>query len=240
MAAQKPAWLQAAEAKRARTQELIPSAWRLPELPPSDQLDVRGIARTSGILSARELEITEQDDCGTLLSKLATGDYSAVEVTTAYCKRAAIAQQLLNCCTELLFDDAIERAKALDAHFAEHGKPIGSLHGLPVSLKDQFDIKGVEMTMGYASWVGKVSDHDAVAVTLLRQAGAVIHVRTNLPQTIMWGETANHVWGLTVNAFRRDLTCGGSSGGEGALIGFKGSPVGFGTCVISHTLPPFT
>ncbi len=80
----------------------------------------------------------------------------------------------------------------------------GPLHGLPVSLKDQIPIKGLETTMGidlllnlrldaplkfqcigYAAWVGKYAEHDAVMVKLLLQAGGVPFVRTNLPQTIM-------------------------------------------------------
>ena len=54
-----------------------------------------------------------------------------------------------NCLLETFFDAAIEDAKNLDRYFAEHKKPIGPLHGLPVSLKDQFHIKGVDTSMGY-------------------------------------------------------------------------------------------
>lgn len=49
---------------------------------------------------------------------------------------------------------AIEDAKKLDAYYAEHGSPIGPLHGLPVSLKDQFHVRGVETHMGYVGWIG--------------------------------------------------------------------------------------
>lgn len=58
----------------------------------------------------------------------------------------------VNCLLETFFDAAIEDAKQLDAYFAKHKAPIGPLHGLPVSLKDQFHVKGVETSMGY---VGK-------------------------------------------------------------------------------------
>ena len=53
----------------------------------------------------------------------------------------------MNCLHEIFFDAAVEDAKRLDAYFAEHKKPVGALHGLPVSLKDQFHVKGVETTM---------------------------------------------------------------------------------------------
>ena len=55
----------------------------------------------------------------------------------------------VNCLLETFFDAAIEDAKKLDQYFAQHKEPIGPLHGLPVSLKDQFHIKGVETSMGY-------------------------------------------------------------------------------------------
>lgn len=58
----------------------------------------------------------------------------------------------MNCLLETFFDAAIEDAKKLDAYFAEHGVPAGPLHGLPISLKDQFHVRGVETSMGY---VGK-------------------------------------------------------------------------------------
>lgn len=60
----------------------------------------------------------------------------------AFCKRAAIAQQLVNCLSEVCFDEAIARAKELDTVFRETGKLVGPLHGLPVSIKDCFKING--------------------------------------------------------------------------------------------------
>lgn len=120
-----------------------------------------------------------------MLSPFSDPQLIAAQVTTAYCKRAAIAQQLLNCCTEILFETAIAQANELDNYYAKHQQPIGPLHGLPISLKDQCDIAGVECCMGYASWIGRVSEEDAVIVALLKKAGAVIHTRTNLPQTIV-------------------------------------------------------
>ncbi|KAG6818672.1 hypothetical protein H0H93_002931 [Arthromyces matolae] len=83
--------------------------------------------------------------------------------------------------------------------------------------------------MGYVSWVGKYAESDCVLVELLYECGAVPFVRTNVPQTLMWGETYNHVFGRTTNPYNRKFTPGGSSGGEGALLAMKGSPLGVGT-----------
>jgi amidase len=106
-------------------------------------------------------------------------------VTTAYYKRAIVAQQVVNCLTEIFVDQALARAAKLDAHLKETGKVVGPLHGLPISLKDQLCMKGLETTMGYVSWIGKYSEHDAVLVEILYELGAVPFVRTNVPQTLM-------------------------------------------------------
>ncbi|KAK7688079.1 hypothetical protein QCA50_008449 [Cerrena zonata] len=83
--------------------------------------------------------------------------------------------------------------------------------------------------MGYASWIGDVAKYDCVLVEILYELGAVPFVRTNVPQTLIWGETSNHVFGRTTNPWNRYMTPGGSSGGEGALLALKGSPLGVGT-----------
>ncbi|GAA6003800.1 uncharacterized protein JCM10292_003380 [Rhodotorula paludigena] len=220
-------WREKAAEKKQAQDRLIPAAWRLsPELLADDRADVTGVPKECGILSDRELEITELDEVEELAKRIAQGTYSAVEVTTAFCKRAAIAQQLTNCLTEIFFDEAIEYAEQLDRRFKETGKTIGPLHGVPVSLKDQFDIAGTELTMGYVSYLGRISQRHSALVALLRDAGAVFHVRTNVPQI---GDTFNHLFGRTHNPHNRKLSPGGSSGGEGALIAMKGSIVGVGT-----------
>jgi amidase len=72
---------------------------------------------------------------------------------------------------------------------------------------------------------------DALLVRILKQAGAVIHARTTEPQGMMQLETDSNMFGVTTNPFNSDLSAGGSSGGEGALIGCKGSCLGVGSDV---------
>ncbi len=83
--------------------------------------------------------------------------------------------------------------------------------------------------MGYVGWINKPAEQNAALVDILLAQGAVPYVRTNVPQTLMWGETHNNIFGRTVNPFNRNVTCGGSSGGEGALIGLRGSLLGVGS-----------
>jgi amidase len=144
----------------------------------------------------------------------------------------------VNCLHEIFFKAAIAEAQRLDDYYAEHKQPLGPLHGLPVSLKDQFHLKDVETTMGYIGWIntfegkkgtGRERVFESEMVRELRKLGAVLYCKTSVPHTLMAGETRNNIIGYTWNPKNRYLSSGGSSGGEGALISLKGSPVGWGT-----------
>ncbi|PIL31991.1 hypothetical protein GSI_06695 [Ganoderma sinense ZZ0214-1] len=224
-------WQDLANAKRLRQQDAIPPAWKLTSPPEQSVLDVRPFPESPqcGLLTAREIEITNTTEVDVLLNNLATVKWSSEEVTRAFYKRAIIAHQLVNCLTQIFVDRAIERAKELDKYLKDTGRTFGPLHGLPISLKDQVRIKGLESTLGYTSRVGKYADDDAVLTKVLYSCGAVPFVMTNVPQTLMWPETYNLIFGRTVNPANRTLTSGGSSGGEGALVAMKGSPLGVGS-----------
>ncbi|PWZ03513.1 amidase [Testicularia cyperi] len=225
------AWQEVVEAKRARREALIPAEYKVSaeHLPPVDTRSVIDFAPKTGIMSSREVEITDTDDVKLLLQRLASGEYKAAEVLEAFIKRTCIAHQVVNPLTEIHFDDARRWAAELDKELETTGKPRGPLHGLPISVKDQFKIKGSDATIAYVSYANKPADTDSVLIALLKQAGAVPFVKTNLPQTIMYAETNNELWGTTLNPHNRTLHAGGSSGGEGALVAFKGSPLGVGT-----------
>lgn len=198
----------------------------IPALPSQLPQNVTGIPRD--LLSANEISITESK-AEVLLSQLASGELSAVDVTTAFLRRAGLAQKLVNCVTELLPERALQRARELDAYLKEVGRPMGPLHGLPVSVKEHVGMKGLSLTGGFVSWSDRTAEKDAHILTLLWNAGAVFYARTTEPQSIMHLETSSNLYGVTVNPFNTLLTAGGSSGGEGALMGIKGSCLGIGT-----------
>ncbi|KAI9672939.1 MAG: Acetamidase [Caeruleum heppii] len=224
--------------KRESIFSSFPSQWRLPGpvVSAHDQRDVSG-SYLHQYLSPREIEITETDALA-ILERTTTGKWKSRDVVEAFCHRAALAHQLTNCLHEVFFDQALNNAEALDRHFAEHGRPVGPLHGLPVSLKDQFHVKDVETTMGYIGWIGTFQGlrgtgrervFESELVKELRSMGAVLYCKTSVPHTLMSGETVNNIIGYTWNPKNRRLSSGGSSGGEGALLGLRGSPLGFGT-----------
>lgn len=130
-----------------------------------------------------------------------------------------------------MFDSALTRAREVDAHFVRTGRPVGPLHGLPISMKDTFKLVGVDSSVGIAGLCFKPAESNSALVKLLLELGAVIHVKTNVPQTMMALDSHNNVFGRTLNPGNNALTAGGSSGGEGALIAMKGSPLGIGTDV---------
>lgn len=129
-----------------------------------------------------------------------------------------------------MFASALQSASELDAYFAEHKKPMGPLHGLPISLKDAIHVKGVDTSLGYVGWLGKSQpEKESQIVTDLRSLGAIIYVKTSVPQGSSSIDTRNNIIGYTPNPLNRHLTVGGSSGGEGGLLALRGSSVGLGT-----------
>jgi amidase len=226
-----PPYKAIAARKRAEQQSRIPKAWLLPQLPPPTLLDVRSYPQSSGILTTKELSITGDHDATSLATLLRTRALTAEEVAIAFCKRAAIAQQLTKCLTEIFFEEGIARAKWLDAEIARTGRPVGPLHGVPISLKDTFKVRGYDTSIGLASLAGNPAKENSTLVDILLEAGAVLYCKTNIPQTLMALDSENHLFGRTLNPRNRAVTAGGSSGGEGALIAMRGSVLGVGTDV---------
>ncbi|KAF4633472.1 hypothetical protein G7Y89_g4647 [Cudoniella acicularis] len=181
-------WQSKVAKKQAEVKAAIPHEWLLPStITPTS--NVLNIPRQSGILSNHELDITESYNAVQLLEKLAAGIWTSAEVTEAFCKRAAIAQQL-----------------------------------------DSFNVKGVQSTIGFVSFLDhEISKTNSVLVDVLLELGAVLYVKTNIPQTLMTADSDNNIFGRTLNPNNTTLTAGGSSGGEGALVAFRGSILGVGT-----------
>ncbi|KAG9779651.1 general amidase-like protein, partial [Aureobasidium melanogenum] len=224
-------WQSIARRKQQEQLNSIPKDWILKTRPAANRNNVLAIPRECGLLSAREIELTERYDATALVQELAAKRLKSVDVVTAFCKRAAIAQQLTSCLTEIMFDEAIARAKQLDDHLARTGKPMGPLHGLPISVKDSFKIIGKDASIGYASLCFKPAESNSALVEMLLQAGAVIHCKTNVPLTLQALDSHNNVFGRVLNPANLNLTAGGSSGGEGALIAMRGSVLGAATDV---------
>ncbi|KAL3831810.1 hypothetical protein ACJMK2_023513 [Sinanodonta woodiana] len=163
-----------------------------------------------------------------LLEKLISCEFNAVDVLRAYQQQALEVNTELNCVVEPIkeAEDLANECDNMRNRKDQHKRP---LHGLPVSLKECYFLKGYDCTAGMSDYIGKPSEEDAVIVQVLRKQGAIPFVRTNIPQTMMTYECSNPIYGQTLNPHDRTRGPGGSSGGEGCIIGAKGSLLGFGS-----------
>ncbi|KAG7010017.1 hypothetical protein G7Y79_00001g002890 [Physcia stellaris] len=200
----------------------------IPEVPsplPQNSIDLARI-----LLSERETGITETSTKD-LVSSLASAKLSSTEVTNAFSFGAPDwhknSYRISNFFQVIVA--ALARAQELDEYMKEHEKPLGPLHGLPISVKEHMGMKDLGLNTGLAAWAQNKAEGDAVVLKILWQAGCVFHARTTQPQTLMQLETSSNLYGVTVNPYNRKLTPGGSSGGEGALLGFRGSCLGVGS-----------
>lgn len=222
-------WATRARAKRENLASLIPPEWRLSAVPSIEE-GPNVILWSRTFLAAEERDITESEPLS-IIANIQAQIWSAEEVVRAFCHRAAIAHQLTNCLTEILFDEAIFAAQELDQQYRTHGVLQGPLHGLPMSFMDRYRIAGTETSAGYVSWLGprETRKSESLIVRHMRRLGAVPFCKTTVPQSMMLAATDNNIFGRTLNPFARGLSAGGAAGGEGALQAMNGSPFGWAT-----------
>lgn len=165
---------------------------------------------------------------------LAAGAYTAVELTRVSLARIARYEDRYNAFISMN-PDALETAAQLDREYAAAG-PRGPLHGVPVVIKDNFDYGGLVTTAGYeglssaTGGIDMIPDDDAAAVQRLREAGAVILGKTNMPDFAGHGtRTRSSVAGETLNAYAVDRAPGGSSGGTATAVAAGFAVLGLGT-----------
>lgn len=224
-----PRWKQLAAQHRQHQLSLIPTEWKLTSIPSASQ-NPNAILVVEQHLSIEEQAITSlSQSLPSLRAAIRSKKYTAHEIALAFCHRAALLQQLTGCLTEIFFTAALETAKRQDAHYSSTGTLVGPLHGIPVSIKDNQDIQGIDSTLGWVGLVNKPAASSAPSVETLCSAGAILYCKTNIPQSMMMSDSYNHVYGQSVNSLNRHLISGGSSGGEAALIRAGGSVVGIGT-----------
>ncbi len=155
-----------------------------------------------------------------------------VDILRTYAKVTVKAQEKTNCVTEVLFPEAEEWIKT-EINLK------GPLAGIPVSLKDTVIVKGFDTSVGYSRYTGNPSaDKDQPMAKLLKDAGAVPFVKTNIPTTLLSFESTNDVWGQSKNPHNVKYSPGGSTGGESALLAFGGSRIGIGSDVAGSVRVP--
>ena len=142
---------------------------------------------------------------------------SAVELLTHYQSRIERLGGAINAVVARDFERAYVRAKAADAALAR-GELWGPLHGLPMTVKESFNINGLPTTYGFEAFKHNIARSDAVTVQRLQAAGAVIFGKTNVPVSLADWQSFNPVYGRTGNPWDTTRTPGGSSGGSAAAL----------------------
>ncbi|ROL41638.1 Fatty-acid amide hydrolase 1 [Anabarilius grahami] len=128
----------------------------------------------------------------------------------------------LNCSTEFLME-SVAQLKDINT------QKKGLLYGVPISIKDNVAYKGHDSSCGVVSKLDQPVVMDSVVVRVLKKQGAIPFIKTNIPQGLLNYDCSNPIYGQTLNPCNLQKTPGGSSGGEGALIGGGGSILGLGT-----------
>ena len=152
---------------------------------------------------------------------------SPVEVVEAYLRQIERVNPKLNAIVTLA-PDAIDRAREAEA-LMMRGETVGPLHGLPVTVKDTIETKGLLTTSGSRLRASYAADEDAPAVARLKEAGAILIGKTNVSEMAIPYECDNPVFGRTNNPHDTSRTSGGSSGGEAATISACLSAAGLGS-----------
>ena len=146
-----------------------------------------------------------------------TGQISSVELTTRMLTRIGQYNPKLNAIVTLTPDAALARARAADEARAR-GNWWGPLHGVPITIKDTYEVDGVRTTAGMVAYKDNVSPRDAVVVARLKGAGAVILGKTNVPVAAADWQSYNPIFGQSNNPWNLALTPGGSTGGGAAAL----------------------
>ena len=171
--------------------------------------------------------------------RIARREVSSREVLDHMVARADRLDGSINAIVRRDLDRARAAADAADAAVLA-GHELGPLHGVPMTIKDSFQTEGCITTSGAPELADHIPSEDAAPVARLREAGAVIWAKTNLP---IWAgdiQSYNEVYGTTMNPFEQSRTCGGSSGGSAAALamGFTalelGSDIGGSIRVPAH------
>ena len=169
-----------------------------------------------------------QVSAGELAAKIRGKHISSRELIEACLARYEARHSALNAIVDLAADEALAAADAADRAIAQ-GEATGPLHGVPLTIKSSIDVAGRLCECGSNFRRGRRAQKDAVLVSRLRRAGAVILGVTNTPDMLMAYETDNYLYGRTNHPLNQAFTAGGSSGGEAAAIADGMSAGGMGS-----------
>ncbi|KAG5285824.1 hypothetical protein AALO_G00007880 [Alosa alosa] len=170
-----------------------------------------------------------------LARKIRRKEVTSVEVVQAYIDRIQEVNPIINALVKDRFSAALQEASQVDKLIEEEtgGEEVLEdrlpLLGVPFTVKEAFALQGMPNSTGLVSRKDVISPNDAPTVALLKRAGAIPLGVTNCSELCMWLESHNHLYGITRNPYDLGRIAGGSSGGEGSILGAGGSVIGLGS-----------
>jgi Asp-tRNA(Asn)/Glu-tRNA(Gln) amidotransferase A subunit family amidase len=176
-----------------------------------------------------------------MVRRYRTHEINPAETVDAHIERIEAVNDKINALVTPMYDHArAEARRKTDWLLNEHriGDELSPFFGVPITIKDCWPVRDVRFTAG--SWYrrNQFADDDAPVVAMLREAGAIILGKSNCPDMSWLGETTNPIFGQTSNPHNLEHIAGGSSGGEGALIGAGASPFGVGSDIAGSVRIP--
>lgn len=173
------------------------------------------------------------DPCFETATRLArairNGRLSSREATEAHLERIARLNGPINALVAVDRDGALKAAGAADRVRAKKAIKLGPLHGVPITIKEAFDVAGLATTSSHPPLKDNIAASDASLVARLRAAGAVILGKTNVPELCADFQTESPLFGTTKNAWDARRTAGGSTGGGAAAVAARLSPLELGS-----------
>ncbi len=173
------------------------------------------------------------DPCFETATRLArairNGKLSSVEATEAHLERIARLNAPINALVVIDRERAIKASRAADRARAKKGAKLGPLHGVPITIKEAFDVAGLHTTSSHPPLKDNVANSDATLVARLRAAGAIILGKTNVPELCADFQTDSPLFGTTRNPWDTRRAAGGSTGGGAAAVAARLSPLELGS-----------
>uniref|UniRef100_A0A7E4VVI9 fatty acid amide hydrolase n=1 Tax=Panagrellus redivivus TaxID=6233 RepID=A0A7E4VVI9_PANRE len=184
------------------------------------------VSRVSEEQRNKILQLSPED----LRKSLQSRRITCLEAVSAYVGAALEAHEKTNCVTMFILE-AFDQAEDLDYRYNDDNYELPMMFGMPISIKESVRVLGHDQTSGYAAEIGNIATSDSILVKVLKEQGFIPFAFTNIPQSLISFGSKNPVYGVTVNPHNPKRTSGGSSSGEGAVIGCGGSIVGMGSDV---------
>jgi aspartyl-tRNA(Asn)/glutamyl-tRNA(Gln) amidotransferase subunit A len=163
-----------------------------------------------------------------LSARTTGGELTVTDVAKAMIERVEKINPKLNAIIDFRPEQVLQDAKQLDLH-RRNGENLGSLHGVPFTIKDLTAVKDRPLTFGMVPMKDNIATKDAVIVARLRESGALFLGKTNTPESGYYGVTDNHLFGPTHNPWKHGYCAGGSSGGAAAAVAAGLGPLAEGS-----------